>query len=65
MEIWTLDIIENTFKFLLECNENGEVQGKGLPPLIYMVPSVIRDLSPSSFNPKVVSIGPLHRQDGN
>ncbi|CAI9264770.1 unnamed protein product [Lactuca saligna] len=28
-----------------------------------MVPRVFRELSPSSFNPRVVSIGPLHRED--
>ncbi|KAL7587462.1 hypothetical protein Lser_V15G39929 [Lactuca serriola] len=32
---------------------------------INMVPSGLRDLSPSSFNPRVVSIGPLHREDEN
>ncbi|KAD3336074.1 hypothetical protein R6Q59_026844 [Mikania micrantha] len=30
-----------------------------------MAPSVLRDLSPSSFNPQLVSIGPLHREDEN
>ncbi|KAD2805535.1 hypothetical protein E3N88_38912 [Mikania micrantha] len=30
-----------------------------------MVPSTLRDLKPSSFSPRVVSIGPLHRQDEN
>ncbi|KAL8258883.1 hypothetical protein R6Q59_026836 [Mikania micrantha] len=30
-----------------------------------MAPSVLRDLSPSSFNPRLVSIGPLHREDEN
>ncbi|KAJ0792349.1 hypothetical protein HanOQP8_Chr01g0017061 [Helianthus annuus] len=32
-----------------------------ISPSIYMVPNTLRDLSPSSFNPRVVSIGPLHR----
>ncbi|KAI3682566.1 hypothetical protein L1987_82629 [Smallanthus sonchifolius] len=35
------------------------------PPTIYMAPSVLRDVSPSSFNPRVVSIGPLHKEDEN
>ncbi|KAD0221970.1 hypothetical protein E3N88_44588 [Mikania micrantha] len=35
------------------------------PPSIYMAPSVLLDLSPSSFNPQLVSIGPLHREDEN
>ncbi|XP_076948570.1 UPF0481 protein At3g47200-like [Bidens hawaiensis] len=30
-----------------------------------MAPSTLRNLSPSSFNPRVVSIGPLHRKDEN
>ncbi|KAJ0956782.1 hypothetical protein HanPSC8_Chr01g0019551 [Helianthus annuus] len=32
-------------------------------PSIYMAPRSLRDMSPSSFNPEVVSIGPLHRED--
>ncbi|KAM0051085.1 hypothetical protein Hdeb2414_s0007g00231261 [Helianthus debilis subsp. tardiflorus] len=32
-------------------------------PSIYMAPRTLRDMSPSSFNPQVVSIGPLHRED--
>uniref|UniRef100_A0A251VPB5 Uncharacterized protein n=1 Tax=Helianthus annuus TaxID=4232 RepID=A0A251VPB5_HELAN len=32
-------------------------------PSIYMAPRILRDMSPSSFNPQVVSIGPLHRED--
>ncbi|MFS7903169.1 hypothetical protein Hanom_Chr01g00020831 [Helianthus anomalus] len=34
-------------------------------PSIYMAPRTLRDMSPSSFNPQVVSIGPLHREDEN
>ncbi|KAK9049275.1 hypothetical protein SSX86_031757 [Deinandra increscens subsp. villosa] len=36
-----------------------------ISPSIYMVPSRLRDLSPSSFEPRLVSIGPLHREDVN
>ncbi|KAJ0809534.1 hypothetical protein HanPI659440_Chr01g0016471 [Helianthus annuus] len=32
-------------------------------PSFYMALRTLRDLSPSSFNPQVVSIGPLHRED--
>ncbi|MFS7903170.1 hypothetical protein Hanom_Chr01g00020841 [Helianthus anomalus] len=32
-------------------------------PSIYMAPRTLRDTSPTSFNPQVVSIGPLHRED--
>ncbi|KAK9057490.1 hypothetical protein SSX86_022326 [Deinandra increscens subsp. villosa] len=34
-------------------------------PSIFMVPSRLRDVSPNSFNPRVVSIGPLHKDDVN
>ncbi|KAF5821898.1 hypothetical protein HanXRQr2_Chr01g0020191 [Helianthus annuus] len=34
-------------------------------PSNYMAPRTLRDMSPSSFNPQVVSIGPLHREDEN
>ncbi|MFS7903166.1 hypothetical protein Hanom_Chr01g00020801 [Helianthus anomalus] len=34
-------------------------------PSIYMAPRILRDMSPSSFNPRVVSIGPLYREDEN
>ncbi|XP_023753426.1 putative UPF0481 protein At3g02645 [Lactuca sativa] len=63
VESGEVDNIGNTVKFLLDYKENGEVLGKQVPPSIYMVPSVIRDLSPTCFNPKVVSIGPLHRHN--
>ncbi|XP_035843884.1 UPF0481 protein At3g47200 isoform X3 [Helianthus annuus] len=32
-------------------------------PSNYMAPRTLRDMSPSSFNPQVVSIGPLHKED--
>lgn len=57
------NIIGVTVKFLLDCEADGRVLHNQVPPSIYMVPSMFRDLNPSSFNPKVVSIGPLHRQD--
>ncbi|CAI9264190.1 unnamed protein product [Lactuca saligna] len=59
------DIIGHTVKFLVDCKENGEILDNQVPPSIYIVPSAFRDLSPSSFNPRVVSIGPLHKQDEN
>ena len=58
-----VDLYGNTLEFLLECKENGEVLSKQAPPSIYMVPSLVRDLSPSFFTPTVVAIGPLHRKD--
>nr|XP_043619546.1 UPF0481 protein At3g47200-like [Erigeron canadensis] len=34
-------------------------------PSICTVPSVLRDLSPDSFKPQLVSIGPLHKKETN
>ncbi|KAL7592707.1 hypothetical protein Lser_V15G32529 [Lactuca serriola] len=58
-----VDLFGNTLNSLLECTENGEILSKQAPPTIYMVPRMVRDLSPSSFTPRVVAIGPLHKQD--
>ncbi|KAL4563494.1 hypothetical protein LXL04_027537 [Taraxacum kok-saghyz] len=62
MECELLNNIGQTFKLLPACKQNGDVVGKQSPS-IYMVPSLVRDLSPSSFTPRVVAIGPLHKQD--
>ncbi|XP_024963228.1 putative UPF0481 protein At3g02645 [Cynara cardunculus var. scolymus] len=53
----------DTIQILLDCKENGQNLSNQLPPSIYMIPSSLRDLSPSSFEPQVVSIGPLHSKD--
>ncbi|CAH1433034.1 unnamed protein product [Lactuca virosa] len=58
------DVIVKTVDLLLES------LGKKLPTNllsqpISMVPSGLRDISPSSYDPRVVSIGPLHRKDQN
>ncbi|XP_024963896.1 uncharacterized protein LOC112504177, partial [Cynara cardunculus var. scolymus] len=34
-----------------------------LSPSIYIVDSTLRNLSPNSFKPRVVAIGPLHKED--
>ncbi|KAD0221966.1 hypothetical protein E3N88_44584 [Mikania micrantha] len=36
-----------------------------ITPTIHMAPHTLRDVSPHSFSPRVVSIGPLHRDDEN
>ncbi|PWA38981.1 hypothetical protein CTI12_AA576270 [Artemisia annua] len=56
--------IDKTFQLLLKY-DGVEVQNPRdqRPGSIFMVPSVYRDLSPRSFTPRVVSIGPLHHQD--
>ncbi|XP_076941407.1 UPF0481 protein At3g47200-like [Bidens hawaiensis] len=71
MERWDLEfgqveLIQGTIRSLLDCVENDEeILVNQFSPSIYMAPSTLRDLSPSSFNPRVVSIGPLHREDEN
>ncbi|CAI9275584.1 unnamed protein product [Lactuca saligna] len=63
MESKLVDIIAHTSKLPRECKQNGDTVGKQATPSIYIVPSLVRDLSPTSFSPRVVAIGPLHRQD--
>ncbi|CAI9264188.1 unnamed protein product [Lactuca saligna] len=58
-----VDLFGNTLNSLLDCTKNGEILSKQAPPTIYMVPSAVRDLRPSSFTPRVVAIGPLHKHD--
>ncbi|KAJ9549143.1 hypothetical protein OSB04_021686 [Centaurea solstitialis] len=55
--------ISDTVRVLLTCKENGKKLSNQLSPSIYMIPSTLRGLSPTSFDPLVVSIGPLHRED--
>nr|XP_043621822.1 putative UPF0481 protein At3g02645 isoform X2 [Erigeron canadensis] len=52
------------FEILLRCVESGKkcVEKR---PSICMVPSVLRNLSEKSFIPRVVSIGPLHKENEN
>ncbi|KAJ0807102.1 hypothetical protein HanOQP8_Chr00c103g0755321 [Helianthus annuus] len=63
LELGEVDIIKESVRSLLDCvrNENNAINP--FSPSIYMVPSALRDVSPSSFNPQVVSIGPLHKED--
>ncbi|KAL8258889.1 hypothetical protein R6Q59_026842 [Mikania micrantha] len=60
-----VDMIQESVKRLLDRVNNEENHTCEFPPSIYMAPSILRDLSPSSFNPQLVSIGPLHREDEN
>ncbi|KAM0008484.1 hypothetical protein Hdeb2414_s0004g00130821 [Helianthus debilis subsp. tardiflorus] len=50
---------------LLDFAKRKEDQIKHTAPSIYMVPSTLRDQNVSSFTPRMVSIGPLHREDEN
>ncbi|GJX32510.1 UPF0481 protein-like protein [Tanacetum coccineum] len=52
-----------TVQLLLKYDEEVENPSDQRKGSILMVPSVFRDLSPCSFTPRVVSIGPLHHQD--
>ncbi|KAK1422383.1 hypothetical protein QVD17_25470 [Tagetes erecta] len=57
--------VDITIQNLLECLKKGENQTKKFSPSIYMVPSTVKDHNPSSYKPRMVSIGPLHREDEN
>ncbi|PWA47400.1 hypothetical protein CTI12_AA500620 [Artemisia annua] len=60
------DIVAPTLQALLNSVDNlkvVELPTEKLSPSIQMVPNKFRDISPGSFNPRVVSIGPLHRDD--
>ncbi|KAM0001834.1 hypothetical protein Hdeb2414_s0356g00875161 [Helianthus debilis subsp. tardiflorus] len=65
LELGGVDFIQEGVKSLLDYVRTEVSQTNSISPTIYMVPGVIRDLSASSFGPKVVSIGPLHREDDN
>ncbi|XP_076929316.1 UPF0481 protein At3g47200-like isoform X1 [Bidens hawaiensis] len=56
-------IKDNAVQRLLCHVKKEESYKNGIRPSIYMAPGILRDLSPSSFDPRVVSIGPLHRED--
>ncbi|XP_076956273.1 putative UPF0481 protein At3g02645 [Bidens hawaiensis] len=57
--------VEITVHSLLECLKKEENQPKRSAPSIYRVDNILKDHSLSSYNPRVVSIGPLHREDKN
>ncbi|KAI3682552.1 hypothetical protein L1987_82612 [Smallanthus sonchifolius] len=58
-------MIQDTVKRLLYRVKDEQNHTNRVLPSIYMVPGTLRDLSPNSFKPRVVSIGPLHRGDKN
>nr|GEX81716.1 putative UPF0481 protein At3g02645 [Tanacetum cinerariifolium] len=55
--------IDDTVQLFLKYDEEVQDRSKHHSRSIYMVPSVYRDLSPRSFTPWVLSIGPLHHHD--
>ncbi|PWA77760.1 hypothetical protein CTI12_AA129950 [Artemisia annua] len=62
VELGTVDI-DHTVQLLLDYEERVHNRSKHHPQSIFMVPSIYRDISPSSYTPRVVSVGPLHHQD--
>ncbi|KAJ0956829.1 hypothetical protein HanPSC8_Chr01g0020081 [Helianthus annuus] len=65
LELGEVDIIQGTVHSLLDCVQKVNIQRNMFSPSIYMAPRTLRDLNLSLFNPRVVSIGPLHREDEN
>ncbi|PWA38658.1 hypothetical protein CTI12_AA580810 [Artemisia annua] len=63
VELRRQNIIGHTVQLLLDCKEKGRIRKLQSQPSIRMVPNALRALSPNSFNPRVVSIGPLHKED--
>ncbi|GKA85936.1 UPF0481 protein-like protein [Tanacetum coccineum] len=63
MELMHYVDIDQTVQLLLNYDESVQNRSKQRPGSIYMVPSIYRDLSPRSFTPRLVSIGPLHHHD--
>ncbi|KAI3675319.1 hypothetical protein L1987_84908 [Smallanthus sonchifolius] len=57
--------VDTTVEGLAECLKKEENQTKLLSPSIYRVPNTLKVHNLSSFNPRMVSIGPLHRDDLN
>ncbi|MFS7941467.1 hypothetical protein Hanom_Chr06g00476591 [Helianthus anomalus] len=65
LELGDVNMIQDTFQSLLDSIENEVNHFNRVLPQIARVPRTLRELNPSSFNPRVVSIGPLHRDDNN
>ncbi|KAL8258894.1 hypothetical protein R6Q59_026847 [Mikania micrantha] len=57
-------IQERAHRFL-DRVEKEESLNEQITPSIDMAPRTLREVSPQSFSPRVVSIGPLHRDDKN
>ncbi|KAJ9557818.1 hypothetical protein OSB04_012432 [Centaurea solstitialis] len=53
--------IQDSVQILLDCTQNPTNGSSSAS--VHMIPSRVRDLNPSAFTPRVVSIGPLHRKD--
>lgn len=58
-----VDIVVEDVQGLFESVRSSPSAFPLIPIFIDIVPSGRRDISPTSFDPRVVSIGPLHRED--
>lgn len=58
------NIQDPNFQFLLQSTQKS-TKTIFPPSSIHKIPSRVRDLNPSCFNPRMVSLGPLHRKDEN
>ncbi|KAD3336104.1 hypothetical protein E3N88_31623 [Mikania micrantha] len=65
LELGDVDMIQERVHRFLDRLEKDHGVNEQITPLIHMAPRTLRELSPHSFNPRVVSIGPLHRDDEN
>ncbi|KAM0051057.1 hypothetical protein Hdeb2414_s0007g00230911 [Helianthus debilis subsp. tardiflorus] len=63
LELGNTDVTQKCLQSFIKRVENEVKNTKS--PSICMVSHVLRNLSPTSFNPQVVSIGPLHRENKN
>ncbi|XP_024965751.1 putative UPF0481 protein At3g02645 [Cynara cardunculus var. scolymus] len=59
------DFIQETVQTIVASIEEQNHTNRGRSPFIHKVHSSLRNLSARSFNPRVVSIGPLHRNKIN
>ncbi|KAD3338453.1 hypothetical protein E3N88_33974 [Mikania micrantha] len=59
------NMIQERVQRFLHRVEKEQSLNEQIIPTIHMAPRTLRDLSPHSFSPRVVSIGPLHRDDEN
>lgn len=58
-----VDVIVKAVQDLFDSVKNPSLSLGLYRTFIDVVPSGLRDLSPTSFNPRVVSIGPLHKDE--
>ncbi|MFS8006340.1 hypothetical protein Hanom_Chr14g01248071 [Helianthus anomalus] len=64
LEYGDVNLVPQTVRNLLDLVGQKQKVTK-FSPYIYKAPQTFRELSPTSFTPRVVSIGPLHREDKN